>query len=311
MSRRSSILVAFVTLVLLLSGCNLGGGLTEAEAQTRWIRQDKIEETQGVTIYQCSYWSQHFKVRGELYIPSVQEGEQLRAVVFNHDGISGISKSHRKSSVRLAKMGYVVFSPSYRGEDGSEGQIEIAKGEVLDVLNVIPYLWSTPEVKREPVVMFGASHGALISVLAASRSQKIAGVIAAYGVMDIYRWWDYLKANKMAGGDKITRQTYGDGPQDRPLSFKIRNALGVVDKLEVPVLLLQGKKDKIVPYEQAQLMYDEMTAKGKEVELFLYEDALHGFIVYAPYDEEADPKEKEQTEKAWQEVERFLKAQLP
>lgn len=272
------------------------------------LEDRKIATSEGVAIHQWSYRSDNLRVKGELYLPS--GSQKLPLIVFNHDGISGISREHRQSSVRLARAGYVVFSPSYRGEDGSEGVVEIAKGEVRDVLNALPHLKAHPRVDGDRIALVGASHGALISVLAAARNKEIKAVVAAYGVMDIYRWYSYLKNNGKLGKDPITQRTYGQGPQKRPESFAVRNALNVVPQLNCPVLLLQGTLDDIVPEEQAHLMAAAMKKAGKRVQLEIYPDALHGFLVYAPYLSDATAAEKKQTEQAWASMLKFLKEEL-
>lgn len=261
-----------------------------------------------MAIRRWTYPSEGLKVEGELYLPS--GNARLPLIIFNHDGISGISKEHRLSSLRLAKAGYVVFSPSFRGEDGSEGMVEIAKGEVLDVLNVVPLLKAHPRVDGRRIALVGASHGALISVLAASRNPEFKAVVSAYGVMDIYRWYDYLKSHGKLGNDPVTRRTYGQGPEKRPESFAVRNALSAAPKLQCPLLLLQGSLDDIVPEEQARFMESAMKKHGKEVELKIYPDALHGFLVYAPYLDDASTAEKKQTESAWASMLAFLKREL-
>lgn len=272
------------------------------------LQDSAVSTSQGVAIRQWTYLSDGLRVKGELYLPP--GGKKLPLIIFNHDGISGISSEHRQSSVRLARAGYVVFSPSYRGEDGSQGVVEIAKGEVRDVLNVVPHLKSHPRVDGKRIALVGASHGALISVLAASRSKEIKAVVAAYGVMDIYRWYSYLKANGKLGKDPITQRTYGQGPEKRPQSFAVRNAIDVVPKLDCPVLLLQGSLDDIVPEEQAHLMEAAMKKSGKRVQLEVYPDALHGFLIYAPYLDDASAAEKRQTEQAWATMLKFLKDEL-
>lgn len=272
------------------------------------LEDSKVNVTQGVTIRRWTYLSDGLRVKGELYLPAGDK--KLPLVVFNHDGISGISREHRLSSVRLARAGYVVFSPSYRGEDGSQGVVEIAKGEVRDVLNVLPLLKAHPRVNSQKIALVGASHGALISVLAASRSKDIKAVVSAYGVMDIYRWYAYLKDNGKLGKDEITQRTYGQGPDKRPESFAVRNAIDVIARLNCPVLLLQGSLDDIVPEEQARLMESAMKKKGKKVRMEIYPDALHGFLVYAPYLDDASAAEKGQTEAAWATMLDFLKKEL-
>ncbi len=247
-------------------------------------------------------------MKGELYLPPGTQ--KLPLIVFNHDGIGGISREHRLSSVRLAKAGFVVFSPSFRGEDGSEGVVEIAKGEVNDVLAVLPLLKVHSRVNSKQVGLVGASHGALISVLAASRSKEVKAVVSAYGVMDIYRWYEYLKSTGKLGKDPVTLRTYGLGPKVRPQSFAIRHALAVIPKLDCPLLLLQGSLDDIVPEEQARLMEQAMKKSRKPVQIEIYPDALHGFLVYAPYLSDASPAEKQQTESAWTTMVGFLKKEL-
>jgi dipeptidyl aminopeptidase/acylaminoacyl peptidase len=261
----------------------------------------------GVRIRQWTYRSHRYSVKGLLFVPPTPEGVKRPVVVFSHDGIQGISKEHRLSSLRLAKAGYVVFAPSYRGEDGSEGMVEVAKGEVDDVLHSMDLLAGVPEADCQRIALAGASHGALISVLAAARSPKVKAVVVAYGVMDIYRWWDYLNRSGKRGNDDVTRRTYGEGPQSRPQSFAIRNAVGVARRVDCPVLVLQGKKDDIVPYEQAVYFQEAMQKAGKTCQVELYPDCLHGFLVYAPYLSDVTQAERRQTEQSWRTMLEFLR----
>lgn len=292
----------FIFLTLLLMGLAAPGLAQEL------VKESTLQTREGVTVKKWTYTSDGLLVKGELYLPPGKE--KLPLVLFNHDGIHGISKEHRYSSVRLAQAGFVVFSPSYRGEDGSQGMVEIAKGEVQDVLNALEILKKHPRVEAKKVAFVGASHGALISILAASKERSVKAVVAAYGVMDIYKWYAYLKRANKLGKDDVTVRTYGPGPHKRPQSFAIRNAVSVVPELECPVLLLQGSQDDIVPEEQAHLMEKAMKRAKKEVEKRIYPDALHGFLVYAPYLDDATPQEKHQTEMAWKTMIGFLKKKL-
>lgn len=295
--------IAFFSLILLLSLF-----LSGFAAAQKLVDETEVGTQQGVAIKKWTYTSGGLLVKGELYLPAGEE--KLPLVVFNHDGVSGISKEHRASSVRLAKAGFVVFAPSYRGEDGSQGVIEIAKGEVQDVLNATELLRKHPRVKPDRVAFAGASHGALISVLAAAQDKSVKAVVSAYGVMDIYKWYAYLKKAGKLGHDALTTRTYGPGPQKRPQSFAIRNAMDAVPRLSCPLLILQGSLDDIVPEEQAHLMDRAMKKANKDVEVKIYPDALHGFLVYAPYLDDATAAEKKQTEMAWKTMISFLKSKL-
>lgn len=298
-----------VSLRVLLSALCLAVFLpswpARAAESPRPLLERPLGHQQGVEVREWTYLSDGLRVKGRLYLPGRQGRRPV--VVFNHDGISGISREHHLSSLRLARRGYVVFSPSYRGEDGSEGMVEIAKGEVRDVLNALPLLRGLPEADPDRIAMAGASHGALISLLAASREPQIAGVVFAYGVADLPRWWNDLKARGKLGRDPITRRTYGDGPQARPESFRIRNAVDQLAGVQAPVLILQGLLDETTPPEQAHLLKQALDRQGVPNRIHLYPDALHGFLVYAPYlTQDVTPQEKVQAESAWGEVFRFL-----
>ncbi|MFP4497557.1 MAG: alpha/beta hydrolase family protein [Vulcanimicrobiota bacterium] len=279
-------------------------------ADGKLVEKKPFGKKDGVEITKIIYMSDGLKVSGLLF--TEKPSEKLPCVIFAHDGISGISKEHRLASIRLAKQGFAVFSPSYRGEDDSEGEIEIAKGEVRDVLNAMVMLSDLPQVDKDKIGFAGFSHGALISMLAASRTAKVKAVVAGYGVMDIYKWWDYLKENDKIGKDRITRQTYGDGPEDRPVSFKIRNAVSYVDKIKAPVLILQGEKDDIVPPGQAKYLKQALDKHKIRNKMVIYPNCLHGFIIYVPFlkDETIEESERNETEQAWKEMVDFLNTHL-
>ena len=267
------------TAVLLMLAAVLLAWPVQAGPQ---LRRTPMGSSQEVSVEQIVYPSGKLSVRGRLYLPK-QAPRPLPTVIFNHDGNDGISKSHHKSCLRLASRGYAVIAPSYRGEDNSQGTVEVAKGEVDDVLNLWNCFADLPEIDGQRIVLMGASHGALISLLAAGRQPQIKGLIFAYGVADIYSWWDYLKAHNMVGKDALTKRTYGNGPQDRPRSFAIRCGLSAVPKISAPTLILQGGLDKITPPQQAEKLHETLQNNGKQSKLCLYPHALHGFLVYAPY----------------------------
>jgi dipeptidyl aminopeptidase/acylaminoacyl peptidase len=50
-----------------------------------------------------------------------------------------------------------------------------------------------------------------------------------------------------------------------------------VDKLNVPLILFQGLEDKVVPPNQAEMMYDAVKAKGIPVAYVPFEGEQHGF----------------------------------
>jgi dipeptidyl aminopeptidase/acylaminoacyl peptidase len=60
-------------------------------------------------------------------------------------------------------------------------------------------------------------------------------------------------------------------------TFDERAPINSVDKLSCPILLLQGDEDKIVPPNQAELMYKALKEKGIPTALRMYVGEQHGF----------------------------------
>lgn len=232
----------------------------------------------GVREERITYLSGKLKITARVWFPS---GSGIApAVLYNHGGVTGFSSGTLKRCRELAAAGFIVFGSSYRGEEGSEGQVEVEKGEVNDVLAGIEWLKTNPRVDPKRIAMMGTSHGAIIGLLAAAKSRDLRALVYAYGVSDIYRWYQYLIDSNQLGKDQLTKDTYGKGPNDRPQSFAIRNGLNYLPQIPIamPTLILQGAKDTIVPLEQAQFLFDGLTKLERPVTLKVYPNSGHGFI---------------------------------
>jgi len=263
----------------------------------------------GILELDVAYRSGDLTVRGFLYLPP-GEGRHP-AVVFNHGGVSGVSPDVRRRSRDLAQVGYVVLAPAYRGEGGSEGRVEVAAGEVDDVLAGAALLADHPRVDPERMAIAGSSHGALISVLAAAREpSRFACVVEACGVMDVVSWYRYLVENDFDVSDSLSVAVYGHGPEDEPEAFARRRAVTVAADLAVPVLLQQGGADRIVPPEQARLMAEVLEEAGR-VEVVLLEYPLLGHAFWFWSDPRSHTKEElAQAEEAWSDFTAFLSEQI-
>jgi dipeptidyl aminopeptidase/acylaminoacyl peptidase len=266
---------------------------------------DSVEEAY------LGYASDELRVTGYLFIAPYSQLEVEPCLIFNHGGVNGVSEAVKAKCRWLAKQGFLVFAPSYRGEAGSQGRVEVAEGEVDDVLAAMKLLETHPGVDPGKFVMLGTSHGALISVKVAARplgKKLLHGVVAAYGVMDIYSWYQYLLDNGFDTSDSLSVRVYGTGPQDKPEAFAKRQALSLIDQLgPAPIMLVQGGKDRIVPQDQARTMKAALDKAGRTQDLLrVYPEGAHGFLFW---DDPALHSQEElaASEKAWREILHFLR----
>ena len=263
-----------------------------------------------VEVTDLFYPSGDLRIRGRLFINTGNKNKVSPAIIYNHGGVEGLSKNAAERCIDLAKEGFIVFAPSYRGQDGSDGEIEVAKGEVDDVIEAFSIISKHPLVNPQRIGMLGTSHGALITVLALARNPRIAAAVEAYGVMDINKWYSYLVENNFDVEDELSQKVYGKGPEDKPEAFRARNAMLVVDKIKTPLFIVHGAKDKIVPKEQAQELVNALRQNGnQDFRYKIYPNLGHGFLLWNDIDEHT-PEELKEAEEAWGDIISFFKKHL-
>jgi dipeptidyl aminopeptidase/acylaminoacyl peptidase len=118
----------------------------------------------------------------------------------------------------------------------------------------------------------GSSAGGYTTLAALTTSTVFAAGISLYGIADLEAlvtethkfesgYNDWLIAPWPAG-----RQTYRE-----------RSPIHHLDRLSCPMLILQGRLDRVVPPNQAEAMAAAVRAKGLPVDVVWFDDEGHGF----------------------------------
>ncbi|MCD6216528.1 prolyl oligopeptidase family serine peptidase [bacterium] len=255
------------------------------------------------------YPSDNLHVRGHLFLPDNSE-PPFKLIVFNHGGINGIYEGIIIISRELARdSNYAVFAPSYRGEDDSEGEIEIAAGEVDDVLNGLNLLLESSIVDRENIYMVGSSHGALITLIAMAKDKSglIKKGVFGYGVADIFKWWYFLDENAMHKGTGVSASAYPGSPDEYPEYFKKRNGVEYISQINAPLLIIHGEEDRLVPLEQACILKKAADGAGIEnVNLVVIPDAGHGLLTKRETFEDGSYEKSAECISAWELILQFI-----
>jgi dipeptidyl aminopeptidase/acylaminoacyl peptidase len=174
----------------------------------------------------------------------------------------------------LASRGYAVLQVNFRGSDTTPQLLRAGYGEwgrkmQSDLSDGVRYLVDGGIADPKRVCIVGGSYGgyaALAGVTLQSGIYRCAVSVA--GVADpagLLRW---TNDQMMASDNEFTR--YWDrflgvnGPHDPRL--RAISPIDHVEAVSVPVLLIHGRDDTVVPYGQSEEMAKALKRAGKSVE---------------------------------------------
>ncbi|MDA1315073.1 MAG: prolyl oligopeptidase family serine peptidase [Acidobacteria bacterium] len=118
----------------------------------------------------------------DIPVPETPE-EQLKfpLVVLSHGSDFGVDARYRAIALDLARRGYVVLAPTFRGRVGpegrSEGVVQIGRNEVIDLLQLAQLGRKLVYVDSLRIAIIGEGHGATATLLAIERSNVFRAAI--------------------------------------------------------------------------------------------------------------------------------------
>lgn len=183
-----------------------------------------------------------------------------------------------------AGLSYIRFD--YRGHGQSEGVFEEACiGEWLqDTLDIIDHC----TIESDRLVLVGSSMGGWLSLLAglhltkAKKLRHVQAIIGLAAAPDFTTWMeeamtDTQKAEIMSQGFIALPNDYSDEPYiiTRKLIEDGRDHCLLKDDiaLDMPIRLIQGKKDTDVPWKVAEQIKEAIT--GQDVQVIYIDEADH------------------------------------
>ena len=252
------------SLILMACSSNPGSTNPPGPTTTPWESVTQTFKDSGVIVEKVTYRSGTLKVFGQVCRPNDTAKHPI--LMINHGGFSGLAQEWggNLGCKEYARNGYVVLESSYRGEDGSDGQIEVCQGEVDDVLAMLEIGRSQTYAKPDRAAMVGFSHGGCISVRAVQRGAKVQALIDFFGPTDWIALYQHFKANPVIGTDNtaitanlvlsLAEKLTGGPPEQFPGPYLERSPVHHAQALtNFPgkVLIVQGSEDDLVPPAQS------------------------------------------------------------
>jgi dipeptidyl aminopeptidase/acylaminoacyl peptidase len=216
------------------------------------------------------------RLSGFLTLPPDRAAKHLSLVVMPHGGPAASDDGDFDWWAQaLASRGYAVLQVNYRGSDTTTALLRAGYGQwgrkmQTDLSDGVKYLVRRGIVDPRRVCIVGASYGgyaALAGVTLQSGIYRCAVSVA--GVADLAAFLHWTSQQMFTSRNAFT--LYWDrflgvtGPDDPRL--RAISPIDHVAAVTVPVLLIHGRDDTVVPYSQSAAMARALRRAGKSVQL--------------------------------------------
>lgn len=171
----------------------------------------------------------------------------------------------------LASRGYAVLQPNFRGSTGYGINFQRAGngqwGRLMqsDISDGLAYLAAQGTVDPKRACIMGASYGGYAALAGVTLQQGLYRCAVSFaGVSDVARMaaTDMRESNYDRTMKRAIEQEIGTRQDLRAIS-----PVNFAAKADAPVLLIHGKDDLVVPFDQSRIMESALRSAGKPVEM--------------------------------------------
>ncbi len=223
------------------------------------------------------------KVHGYLTLPRFSNGKNLPLILHPHGGPHGPRDSWRfNPEVQfLANRGYAVLQVNFRGSGGygntfeSKGYRNWGTTMVNDMTDAVRWAIARGVADKDRLCTYGASYGgyaALQSVVREPEMYKCAiGYVGVYSLPLMFKDGDIPEHES---GRNYLNRVMPETLAEQQAQSPAFNA----DRIDVPVMLVQGEKDRRVPMSQYEALRDALEDAGNPAKVTIVaEKEGHGF----------------------------------
>lgn len=224
-----------------------------------------------------------YKARDGLEIAAVLtlprgKKEKLPLIVMPHGGpFARDSETWDWWTQFLADRGYAVIQPNYRGSSGygtpftqrGQGQWGLAMQD--DLNDSVKALADLGIADATRVCMVGASYGGYAAMRAAQRDgAKYRCAVSYAGVSDLSRMVAQQR-NFLYSGSRV------DWLREQAPDLKSVSPVNYPEQVSIPLLLVHGEKDRVVPIVQSRALAQKLKSAGKDVSYIIQKEGDHHF----------------------------------
>jgi dipeptidyl aminopeptidase/acylaminoacyl peptidase len=210
---------------------------------------------------------------------AASEGERPPLLLKSHGGPTSATSSSLNLEIQYwTSRGIAVLDVNYGGSTGYgrayrqrlNGQWGLV--DVDDCVNGARYLVEQGLVDGNRLAIDGGSAGGYTTLCALTFKDTFKVGASHFGVSDL----ETLARDSHKFESRYLDTLVGLYPEQKEV-YRQRSPIHFTDRLAVPLILLQGLEDQVVPPSQAVTMFEAVKAKGLPVAYLPFEGEQHGF----------------------------------
>jgi len=226
------------------------------------------------------------KLHGYITLPTnYKKGTKIPFILHPHGGPNARDYWGYNPEVQFyASRGYGVIQPNYRGSTGhGRNEMILANHQMGKTMQTDKYdalMWANEQgyVDMNNVCISGASYGGYAAMQAATKNPNMFNCIITY--VGTYDLTDYDRRGLMWSEAGMPMEYIEKGNPDIPEDYKNlyeNSPIFHVENVDDPVLIITGRRDAQVRFQETVDMVAELNRYGKDYEYIIKGDEGHGF----------------------------------
>ena len=210
---------------------------------------------------------------------SAPENERPPLLVISHGGPTGTTRTVLNYDIQYwTSRGFAVLDVNYGGSTGHGREYRQRLNgnwgivDLDDCCNGALYLVGQGLADENRLAIRGGSAGGYTTLACLSFRNVFKAGASYYGLSDLEAFAKDTHKFELHYLESLV----GPYPERRNLYYE-RSPINFPQNISCPVILFQGDEDRIVPPDQARLMFEAACAKGIPTAYILFEGEQHGF----------------------------------
>ena len=224
------------------------------------------------TVYANYYPPTNPQITGKIDMPPPM-------IVICHGGPTGQSSTALDPKKQFwTSRGFALLDVNYSGSTGYGRHYrrrldkQWGKLDVEDCCDAALHAVAEGLADKDKLIIRGSSAGGFTVLAALTFEEVFSAGASYYGISDLSSLADDTHKFEKHYTDRLV----GPYPEFEA-TYRQRSPIHHTERMNCPVIFFQGNQDRVVPKEQAEMMYDALSKKGLPVAAQYYESEQHGF----------------------------------